>query len=142
VRRDIYANGNPAIFWGSLHALPYTMWAWWRDRDWRAGFIVVAIAAQYLPWFFISRPQFLFYVLPIVPFLVLADVFALRRLSSITFESISDAGETKRVHPYIPVAIAFVVIAVALFVWFYPTLTGGPLTTADWVKRAWFPSWS
>jgi dolichyl-phosphate-mannose-protein mannosyltransferase len=142
VRRVIYANGNPAIFWASVLAIPYTAWAWWRDRDWRAGFVILAIASQYLPWFFISRPQFLFYVLPIVPFLVLADVYSLRRLSEIGYESLRSTGERRTVRPYVPVAIAFVVIAIGLFVWFYPALTGGPLSSADWVKRAWFPTWT
>jgi len=142
IRRVIYANGNPAIFWGSLLAIPYTAWAWWRDRDWRAGFILVAIASQYLPWFLISRPEFFFYVLPIVPFLVLADVFALRRLSAISFEGLRSVEGSRRVRPFVPLAVVFVVLAVGLFVWFYPTLTGGPLSPSAWLKRAWFPSWT
>jgi dolichyl-phosphate-mannose-protein mannosyltransferase len=142
IRRVIYANGNPAIFWGSLLAIPYTAWAWWRDRDWRAGSIVVVIAAQYLPWFLISRPEFFFYVLPIVPFLVLADVFALRRLSAISFEGLRSFGGSRRVRPFVPLTVAFVVLAVGLFIWFYPTLTGGPLSPSAWLKRAWFPSWT
>jgi dolichyl-phosphate-mannose--protein O-mannosyl transferase len=142
VRRVIYANGNPAVFWGSILAIPYTAWAWWRDRDWRAGSIVVAIVVQYGPWFLIPRPQFLFYVMPIVPFLVLADAFALRRLSEIRFEGLRSSLERRTVRPYVPVAVGFVVVAVALFVWFFPTLTGGPLSNAEWVKRAWFPTWT
>ena len=142
-RRVIYANGNPAIFWASLVAIPYVSFAWWRDRDWRAGFIVVAIAAQYVPWFFISRPQFFFYVTPIVPFLVLADVYALRRLSEIRFESLSSSSMQPRwVRPYVPLAFGFVVAAIGLFVWFWPTMTAGVMTDTDWVRRAWFTSWT
>jgi dolichyl-phosphate-mannose--protein O-mannosyl transferase len=142
-RQVIYANGNPAIFWGSLFAIPYTAWAWWRDRDWRAGFVVVCVAGLYLPWFLVPRPQFLFYAAPITPFFVLACVYAIRRLSEIRYEALrSTARHARAVRPYLPVAIGFVVLAVGLFVWFWPALTGGPLSDADWARRAWFTSWT
>ena len=143
VRRVIYANGNPAIFWSSVLAIPYVAVLWWRARDWRAGFIVVAIFAQYLPWLLIPRPQFFFYVTPIAPFLVLADVYAIRRLSEIRFSSLGTVGRQPRwVHPYRPLAIGFVAIAVALFVWFWPTMTAVELTTSQFGQRAWFPTWT
>jgi dolichyl-phosphate-mannose--protein O-mannosyl transferase len=40
------------------------------------------------------------------------------------------------------VAIGFVVVAVGLFVWFWPALTGGPLSDVDWARRAWFRTWT
>jgi dolichyl-phosphate-mannose-protein mannosyltransferase len=134
VRRVIYANGNPAIFWGSLLAIPWIASAWARRRDWRAGYALLAVVSLYLPWFFVSRPQFLFYAAPISPFLVLADVFMVRDLAGMRV-----AGSRSR--PYLPVAVAFVVVSVGLLVWFWPTLTGGPLSDAAWRLRAWFPSW-
>jgi dolichyl-phosphate-mannose--protein O-mannosyl transferase len=143
VRQVIYANGNPAIFWGAILAIPYCAYAWVRSRDWRAGFVVVAVVCLYAPWLFVSRPQFLFYATPIAPFLVLACVYALRRLSEVRFEALrSTARETRTVRPYLPVAVGFVVLAVALFVWFWPALTGGPLSDADWARRAWFSTWT
>jgi dolichyl-phosphate-mannose--protein O-mannosyl transferase len=142
VRQVIYANGNPAIFWGSLFAIPYVAVAWIRRRDWRAGFVIVTVAGLYLPWFLVSRPQFLFYATPITPFLVLACVYALRELSEIRVESLRSTGmHARSVRPYLPVAVGFVVLAVGLFVWFWPVLTGGPISDADWASRAWFPSW-
>lgn len=143
VRQVIYANGNPAIFWGSILAIPYVAVAWWRKRDWRAGFVVVAVAGLYLPWFLVPRPQFLFYATPITPFFVLACLYAVRDLSEVRYESLHAAGVAGRsVRPYLPLAVGFVVIAVGLFVWFWPTLTGGPLSDEGWMVRAWFPSWT
>jgi dolichyl-phosphate-mannose--protein O-mannosyl transferase len=144
VRQVIYANGNPAIFWGSLLAVPYAAVAWVRRRDWRAGFVVMAVAGLYLPWFLVSRPQFLFYATPITPFLALACVYALRSLSEIRLAPLRSTPDSadRSVRPYLPVAVAFVVVAVGLFVWFWPALTGGPLSDADWARRAWFPSWT
>ncbi len=134
VRRVIYANGNPAIFWGSLLALPYAGYAWWRRRDWIAGFAVMVVAFLYLPWFLVSRPQFLFYATPITPFFVLACVYALRHLSEAHI-----AGSRSR--PWLPVVVGFVLLSVGLFAWFWPALTGGPLSGSAWQIRAWFPSW-
>jgi dolichyl-phosphate-mannose--protein O-mannosyl transferase len=143
VRQVIYANGNPAIFWGALLAVPFCAIAWARARDWRAGFVVVAVAVLYLPWFLVPRPQFLFYATPITPFFVLACVYALKQLSEVRLEALrSTASHARAVRPYLPVAIGFVVVAVGLFVWFWPVLTGGPLADADGTRRAWFPSWT
>ncbi|HSJ49972.1 MAG TPA: hypothetical protein VLA90_01630, partial [Actinomycetota bacterium] len=142
VRQVIYANGNPAIFWGSLLAIPYAVGAWVRSRDWQAGFVVVTVTGLYLPWLFVSRPQFLFYATPITPFLVLACTYALRRLSEIRLEGLRSTPDRARtVRPYLPAVVGFVVLAVGLFAWFWPTLTGGPLSDADWARRAWFDSW-
>lgn len=135
IRQVIYANGNPAIFWGSLLAIPYTAFRWWRARDWRAGFVVVAIAGLYLPWFLVDRPQFLFYATPLTPFLVLACVYAIRDLSEMHV-----AGSRSR--PYLPVAVGFVVVSVLAFAWFWPVLTGAPITEAGWKLRYWFTSWA
>lgn len=135
IRKVIYANGNPAIFWGSLLAVPIAAYRWWRDRDWRAGFAAVCALGLYAPWLLVSRPQFLFYATPIAPFLVLACVVALRWLSELRI-----AGSRSR--PYLPLAVGFVVLAVGLFVWFWPVLTGGALSDAAFRLRAWFPGWT
>ena len=133
-RREILGMGNPAIFWGSLLAVPYIAFAWLRARDWRAGFLLIAILAQYLPWLLVSRPQFFFYITPITPFMVLAVVYGLRDLSDARI-----AGS--RSHPFQPVAVGFVLVSLALFVFFWPVLTAAPLTPSAWHLRIWFPSW-
>ena len=126
--------GNPAIFWASLIALPYVAIQWWRKRDWVAGFVIVAGLGQYLPWFLVSRPQFFFYVLPIVPFFVLALTYMARDLATVHL-----AGS--RARPYLPVTVAFVIVAVAAFVFFYPVLAAVPLSEKAWQARQWFGSW-
>lgn len=134
IRQVIYAHGNPAIFWGSLAAIPYVTYAWWRRRDWRASFILVTLAGLYLPWFLVSRPQFLFYATPITPFFVLAVVYALRDLSQMHV-----AGSRSR--PFLPVVVGFVAASVILFLWFWPILTAAPVTDAEFALRTWFTSW-
>ena len=135
VRQVIYAQGNPAIFWGSILAIPYVAYTWWHKHDWRAGFVVVAIAGLYLPWFLVSRPQFFFYAAPLTPFFVLACVYALRDLSGMHV-----AGSRSR--PYLPLVVGFVAASVILFIWFWPVLTAAPLTDAGFKLRYWFTSWA
>jgi dolichyl-phosphate-mannose--protein O-mannosyl transferase len=135
LRKVIYANGNPAVFWGSLLAVPFAAFRWRQRRDWRAGFVVVAALGMYVPWLFVSRPQFFFYATPIAPFLVLALVYALKDLSEMHV-----AGSRSR--PYLPLVVGFVALSVGLFAWFWPALTGGPLSDEAFRLRAWFPSWT
>jgi len=142
--RQILDIGNPVIFWGSVWAIPFAAYMGRRRRDWRAGFIVTALLSMYLPWLLVRRPQFFFYVLPITPFMVLAITYVLRDLASATIV-LRDPASGERVestrHPYLPFVIAYVVLAVALLVWFWPVLTAQPLTQTMWRARVWFPGW-
>ena len=106
----------------------------WRKRDWNGGLITVAILGQYVPWFIASRPLFFFYMAPITPFLVLADVYWLRALARFRFEGASSRA-------FLPVAVGFVALCVAAFAFFWPVLTAYPLSRAAWQLRMWFPSW-
>ena len=78
--------------------------------------------------------QFFFYILPITPFLVLAAVYALRDLADV-----HPAGSGAR--PYLPVAVSYVVVYVAMFAFFYPVLTGWHLSYNAWHWRMWMRSW-
>jgi dolichyl-phosphate-mannose-protein mannosyltransferase len=131
---EITGIGNPAIFWGSLFALPFVALAWWRKRDWRAGFVAIGGLGQYLPWFLVSRPLFFFYVLPITPFFVLAVTYTVRELATAHL-----AGS--RARPYLPVAVSYILVCVVTFAFFYPVLTASPLSESAWHLRQWFTSW-
>jgi dolichyl-phosphate-mannose-protein mannosyltransferase len=132
---EILAMGNPLLFWGSVLTIPAVAWAWVRERDWRAGLIVVAILVQYLPWFLVaSRVEFFFYMTPITPFLVLAAVYVLRDLAM-------RRGPGLAGRPYIPVVVAYVVAYLAVFAFFYPVLTGWHLSYQAWHSRMWLKSW-
>ncbi len=132
---SVLGIGNPAIFWGSLVTVPYTAIAWFRNRDWRCGLIVLAILSQWLPWFlFISRVQFFFYVTPITPFMVLAATYVLREISEIRI-----AGSTSR--PFMPVVVSYIVLSVALFSWFAMVQVALPLSHGWWYAHMWMSGW-
>ncbi len=130
---EILGMGHPLIFWTSVITIPYAAIAWARKRDWRAGFIVVAFAAQYLPWFLTTRTSFLFYMAPVTPFMVLAFTYAVRDLAAVP---VGVQGRTLA-----PLSAAAVLTAVAMFVFFWPILIGQTTSWQAWHIRMWFPSW-
>ena len=150
---QILAIGNPFIFWASVIALPYVLLTWRRMRDWRAGFVVVAFLGQYVPWFLQTRPTFFFYVLPLTPFMVLAITYVCRQASDATIVvrdretrdvAINpETGEPAISHAYVyrPFVVAYVIAAVAVFVWFWPVLTAGRISLLHWHTIVWFNAW-
>jgi dolichyl-phosphate-mannose--protein O-mannosyl transferase len=137
-RREVLGVGSPAIFWFAFITIPWLAVMWRRRRDWKAGLIFVAIMSQYVFWFIpdisLQKVQFFFYATPIAPFLVLASTYVVRDLAQMRL-----AGSRSR--PFLPVAVAYVVIAVLVFWWLWPVLSAQPLTPHQWAIRMLFPSW-
>jgi C-terminal four TMM region of protein-O-mannosyltransferase/Dolichyl-phosphate-mannose-protein mannosyltransferase len=134
---EILGIGNPIIFWFAFLTIPWLAWFTWRRRDWRAGFVLAAILFQWIPWFIppaLNKVQFLFYFTPVTGFLCLAAAYTLRDLSAIRIMG-------SRSRPFLPVAVGYVVVAVAAFWFFFPILTGYPLSGGAWHARMWLPSW-
>jgi len=145
---EILAMGHPLLFWTSIAVLPYVGWRAVQRRNWVAGFIVVAALVQYLPWFLAAgEVEFIFYALPMVPFMILAAVYTLRDLSDKqtvkTVAADASAGHSQEVttYPYQSVAIAYVAAYVLMFLWFYPILTGWHLSYTLWRYHMWMRSW-
>ncbi len=91
----IVALGNPAIWWGFLALLPVGLFTVARRPTWRDALIFGGYVAMFLPWLVVPRSQFLFYMLPAVPFMCLGIAAILRglpspvaRVAGITFASI------------------------------------------------------
>jgi dolichyl-phosphate-mannose-protein mannosyltransferase len=129
---EILGIGSPFLFWGSLLFVPYLLVAWWRRRSWQAGAIAVPILIQFVPWLVIGRPLFLFYMTPIAPFLALGAVHALRDLARV-------GAPDRRI--FVPTVGALLIVAVGLFVFFWPVLTGQHISRDAWELRIWFGSW-
>ncbi|GIH91626.1 dolichyl-phosphate-mannose--protein mannosyltransferase [Planobispora siamensis] len=125
--------GTPVIWYGALAAL-IAMIAWYvATRDWRAGAVLLAYAVGWLPWFYWSiadnRTMFLFYALPMLPFMILAIVLAAGLI-------IGPAGAPPR-RRMIGAGItgAFTLLALANFWWLYPVLTAEAIPYGDWYAR-------
>jgi dolichyl-phosphate-mannose-protein mannosyltransferase len=137
---EVLGMGHPLLFWGSVLTVPYVFARAVARRDWRGWFLIVAFLILYLPWFAAARTSFLFYMAPVTPFMVLATVYVLRDLSEVRL------GIEQR-RWLAPVAAALVVVSVAMFVFFFPVLTGRTISHRAWQNRMWFgactpkPTW-
>jgi dolichyl-phosphate-mannose--protein O-mannosyl transferase len=124
---EVLGVGNPAIWWLGLLAFPAALWFALRHRDWRAGAVLGFYLVQYLPWLFVLRPNFLFYMTPAVPFLCLTLTYVVWRLSANMYLR------------WLPAVVG--VLALAAFAFFYPVWTGAEMPTDTWQLRMWFRTW-
>jgi dolichyl-phosphate-mannose-protein mannosyltransferase len=124
---EILGIGNPAIWWTALvFGYPLLAVGMWR-RDWRAWAIATFLLAQFLPWLVAPRPLFLFYTVPLVPFVVLALTYGTTRLAR------TDGLR------WLPAAVA--ALATAGFVFWWPILAGAEISEGAWRLRILFDSW-
>jgi dolichyl-phosphate-mannose--protein O-mannosyl transferase len=169
--REILLIGTPLLYWAILPALGWLAWHWITTRDWRAGAIGMAFLVGWCVWLHdIRRTAFLFYMTPLMPFLMLAVTMAVAAMLArapdepgpLTDAAGPEAGETDggdgvrvvglrewfeirgmsnaRLLRTIAVTV-WLGAVVADFIWMWPLSTGGLLTHAQWQSRMWFPSW-
>jgi dolichyl-phosphate-mannose-protein mannosyltransferase len=76
--REILLIGTPLMWWAFAPMLLWLAWHWVTTRDWRAGAVWVAFIAGWAVWFQdLKRTAFLFYMAPLVPFLIMGVTLAL-----------------------------------------------------------------
>jgi len=132
VNAGITSFGNPAVWWFGIAATIAAITAVIRNKGFTKSssryvpvFLLVAFAAQYLPWMMVDRLTFIYHFFPSVPFVVLLITWFFRRYVK---------------KPAIMYAYAGVVFA--LFALFYPVLSGLPMDVAfvrNWL--VWLPGW-
>jgi dolichyl-phosphate-mannose--protein O-mannosyl transferase len=133
--QEVLALGTPAIWWASIPALLVMVWRAIGRWDWRAAAIVVSFAVGYLPWFYTDqdhRTMFLFYMLPSLPFMVLAITMTLGMV-------IGRRDMAAVRHTVGTVAVgAYLLVVVVMFGYLYPVLAGKVLPYDQWHNRMWF----
>lgn len=135
--KEVLGIGTPAIWWASILALIWAGWRWLTRWDWRAAAILVTFLVGYLPWFredAHDRTMFLFYLLPGVPFMVLALTMCLGLIIGRR-----EASENRRLWGA-TVAGAYVLAVVLNFGYFYPVLAAKVIPYNSWHNRMWFTS--
>ncbi|MET9827990.1 phospholipid carrier-dependent glycosyltransferase [Streptomyces sp. NPDC006385] len=134
--QTILALGTPLLWWTACCALVYLLYRWALRRDWRAGAILCAVAAGYLPWFlYQDRTTFSFYAVVFVPYLCLAVVMMLGALLGPP-----GATGTRRLRGAVA-AGALVLLITWNFIHLFPIYTGQTIPYADWRARMWLDSW-
>lgn len=128
---SIVAFGNPAVWWPGIAAVGIALILFFRGRarDPRLVFLLVGLAAEYLPWVGVSRLTFIYHFFASVPFVILLIVYIMKEGE--------DRGRLRRSHAY-----GYLGVVLLLFVLFYPILSGMTVdkTYVAHVLR-WFQSW-
>ncbi|MFG1717859.1 dolichyl-phosphate-mannose--protein mannosyltransferase [Micromonospora chalcea] len=145
---EVLLLGTPLLWWSFLPAIAATAWLGLARRDWRAGAILLSVAAGLLPWFWFAldgRTMFSFYAAPAVPFLVLAVVYVLGAITTpapVTATTVTAAPpdpqqlRDRRMVGGI-IAGAYVLLVALCFAYFYPIFVGRVLPYAEWSARMW-----
>ncbi|GHH81611.1 phospholipid carrier-dependent glycosyltransferase [Streptomyces capitiformicae] len=132
----VLALGTPLLWWTACFALVYLLYRWALRRDWRAGAILCAVGAGYLPWFlYQDRTAFAFYAVVFVPYLCLAVTMMLGALLGPP-----GAGEKRRVPGAMAVGVIVLLIAWN-FIYFFPVYAGQTIPYPDWRTRMWLDTW-
>jgi dolichyl-phosphate-mannose-protein mannosyltransferase len=133
---EVLALGTPLLWWAACVALAYVLWRWLFRRDWRAGAILCAVAAGWVPWFFYQeRTIFLFYAVVFVPFLCLAVAMMVGAM-------LGPPGSDERRRAIGAVGAGVLVLLIIWnFIYFHPLYTGEPIPMDDWRDRMWLDTW-
>ncbi|MFI1969707.1 phospholipid carrier-dependent glycosyltransferase [Streptomyces cinnamoneus] len=134
--REVLALGTPLLWWAACFALVYLLYRWALRRDWRAGAVLGAVAAGYLPWFlYQERTIFVFYAVVFVPFLCLAVALLIGAL-------LGPPGSSERRRVAGAVGAGTLVLLIAWnFIYFFPIYTGQAIPMDAWRNRMWFDTW-
>jgi dolichyl-phosphate-mannose-protein mannosyltransferase len=131
--QEVLALGNPAIWWLSLPVLLFCLGWWATRRDWRAGTMLLLVAAGWVTWLpFVSRTKFDYYSLEFEPFIIIAIVLCLGLILGP-----ATAWRGRRVIGAL-IAGAYVFAVLIVFWYFYPILSGKTITYSDWLSHMWY----
>jgi len=122
ITQNISTFGNPLVWWGGLLALAYTLYRAIK-KDAIAAFLLIGYLSLFVPWLFASRLSFIYYYYPNVAFLALMIAYGVKTAG--LFDKIRLNRRWT--------AAAFAGISFALFLLFYPVISGIPIS-ADYVE--------
>jgi dolichyl-phosphate-mannose-protein mannosyltransferase len=77
---NIFASGNPVVFWFGLVGIILTIWEYFKSRSDKLLIIILGYLIFWLPWALSPRIMFLYHYSPSVPFLSLALAYQLNKL--------------------------------------------------------------
>jgi dolichyl-phosphate-mannose-protein mannosyltransferase len=125
---------NPMILWFGLICVPLVAVLAWRERNKAYTLIVLTYLLQWLPWMRSPRITFAYHFYVDIPLICLCNAIVLQR----TWLWGRHAGRRR----FAGAAVAaYVAIAVAAFVYFYPILSAHGISGNEWHRRMWIGSW-
>ena len=134
--RTVLDVGTPALWWAFAPAVLWAGWIALVRRDWRGWAVLVAFFAGWVTWFSVpGRTMFIFYMTPLVPFLVIGVTLVLGAVLGP-----ARAGDQRRTIGLLAVC-GYVALVVVNSAWLWPILSGQLISYDQWRARIWFPSW-
>lgn len=135
IRQGISSFGNPLVWWIGIPAFIYMLYLAFKEKKKDAAFLCIAYLAQYLPWMLVSRCTFIYHYFPSVPFITLMIGYCFLQLKHKLETKIGSKA-------FYGLVITYAVATFALFVLFYPVLSGQPVTT-EYVDKflRWCDGW-
>jgi dolichyl-phosphate-mannose--protein O-mannosyl transferase len=148
---EVLAIGTPLLWWGGALALLFCL-GWWLTslvgdlvfkrmprRDWRAGAVLLGVAAGWLPWIWFylhdNRTEFYYYAVTFLPFLAMAITLCIGLI-------IGPARAAPSRRALGAVGVGAYLLAVLLdLAYIYPILTAQVIPYSSWLSRMWFHSW-
>ena len=126
--RGILCIGNPLIFWSIPLVMGYMIWDVIRNRALASGLILWGFLCQWLFFAGVKRIKFFHYFDSAMPYVVLAlAVIAIKLWRT---------GVWGRA-----AVTAYIALVVGMFFYWYPLLTGFPISQAYFQQHMWFKSW-
>jgi dolichyl-phosphate-mannose--protein O-mannosyl transferase len=140
--REVLLIGTPLLWWAFIPMLLWLAWHYISTRDWRAAAIWVAFLAGWVVWFQdLKRTMFLFYMAPLVPFLIFGLTLGLGVLLGPALQRSNEERAQRRRRWGIAGVSIYLALVVVDFAWMWPVLTGGLITYDVWHAHMWLPSW-
>ncbi|AYG02681.1 phospholipid carrier-dependent glycosyltransferase [Gryllotalpicola protaetiae] len=129
--------GNPFIWWAGTLALLGLVYVLIRHRDWRAGLLLTAVGAGWLPWVILyhGRTIFTFYAIAFEPYLILGIVYFIAKALG------SPADSTYRRTRGIAGVAAYLAIVLGATAFFWPIWSGVQTSYEFWRAHMWLRSW-
>lgn len=144
--------GNPILWWLGLAAIVLVLgYGLFVRRDYVAGVIVLGYCGIWLPWLpYWYRTIFMFYMVALVPFVVLAVTYLLAILLGLYYPHPQPvlARRDQLIPPVrsvsefsISLALSLVIVMTVVALFFYPVVSGWPIPYSHWHWRMWLSSW-
>ncbi|MCP5004597.1 MAG: phospholipid carrier-dependent glycosyltransferase, partial [Planctomycetes bacterium] len=124
----ILCMGNQAIFWIIPLSIGHVMWKFIQKRSWPYGIILLGFFGQWLPWIFVSRIKYFHFFYTAMPFACMSMAVLL-----LWIWQMKKWGKI--------VVIAYLFLVASLFIYWYPLLTGFPITYKYFRHHMWFQPW-
>jgi len=125
---SISCMGNPAVWWMGAVALVVILIlpAFSKKSSFVPFLIAIGFMSQFLPWVLITRSTFIYHYFASVPFIILATVYLLGELRKLDLYAFRTA------------AVTLCILALFLFVAFYPLESGFPCSYEYAMHLRWF----